>query len=130
MSPAAVLDTASDAQPKRKHDPNAGTLSTLASIPEFEDKMKEREYVKERLAAGLRIFGKFGFDHHIVSILSMHSRWPVSHCVAQAGHLSVRDPVDPSTYWVNPIGKAFRRASPRCLFYITKTSPLHSDDNI
>src|ERR1700733_10031557 len=56
MSPAAVLDTASDALPKRKHDPSAVTLPTLASIPEFEDKMKEREYVKERLAAGLRIF--------------------------------------------------------------------------
>lgn len=129
MSPAAV-HTASDAQPKRKHDLNFGTFSTLASIPEFEDKMREREYVKERLAAGLRIFGKFGFDHHIVSILLVHTRWPVSHCVAQAGHLSVRDPVDPSTYWVNPIGKAFRRAPPRCLFYTTKTSSFRSDDNV
>jgi len=120
MPPAAVPDTAFD-DAKRKQGPNPGTLSTLPNIPEFEDKMKEREHVKERLAAGLRIFGKFGFDHHIVSIVPMHTRWPVSHCVVQAGHLSVRDPVDPSTYWVNPIGKAFRRASSHRLFYVRVT---------
>ncbi|KAF8305672.1 class II aldolase/adducin domain-containing protein [Clavulina sp. PMI_390] len=58
--------------------------------PKFPDKEAERAYVKERLTAALRIFGKMNFDHHV------------------AGHLSVRDPVDPNTYWVNPLGKAFK----------------------
>jgi len=58
--------------------------------------------VKDRLAAGLRIFGKFGFEHHV------------------AGHLSVRDPVDPSTYWVNPIGKAFRLMTISDLIQVNK----------
>ena len=30
--------------------------------PVFDDKMKEREYLKGRLAAAFRIFGKYGYD--------------------------------------------------------------------
>lgn len=57
--------------------------------PVFEDKYKEREYLKGRLAAAFRIFGKYGFDEGV------------------AGHITLRDPVDPSTFWVNPFGVAF-----------------------
>lgn len=57
--------------------------------PVFEDKYKEREYLKGRLAAGFRIFGKYGFDEGV------------------AGHITARDPVEPDTFWVNPFGKAF-----------------------
>ncbi|KAI9706089.1 MAG: hypothetical protein M1836_005495 [Candelina mexicana] len=57
--------------------------------PKFDDKYKEREYLKGRLAAAFRIFGKFGFDEGV------------------AGHITLRDPVDPTTFWVNPFGVAF-----------------------
>ena len=57
--------------------------------PTFEDKYEEREYLKGRLAAALRIFGKYGFDEGV------------------AGHITLRDPVDPKTFWVNPFGIAF-----------------------
>jgi len=57
--------------------------------PKFEDKYEEREYLKGRLAAAFRIFGKFGFDEGV------------------AGHITLRDPVDPTTFWVNPFGVAF-----------------------
>lgn len=57
--------------------------------PKFDDKYKEREYLKGRLAAAFRIFGKYGFDEGV------------------AGHITLRDPVDPSTFWVNPFGVAF-----------------------
>lgn len=46
--------------------------------PKFEDKYKEREYLKGRLAAAFRIFGKYGFDEGI------------------AGHITLRDPVNVS----------------------------------
>ncbi|GAD98132.1 class II aldolase/adducin domain protein [Paecilomyces variotii No. 5] len=59
------------------------------SPPVFEDKHEEREYLKGRLAAAFRIFGKYGFDEGV------------------AGHITLRDPVDPSTFWVNPFGVAF-----------------------
>lgn len=57
--------------------------------PTFSDKYEEREYLKGRLAAAFRIFGKYGFDEGV------------------AGHITLRDPVDPSTFWVNPFGVAF-----------------------
>ena len=57
--------------------------------PIFEDKYKEREYLKGRLAAAFRIFGKYGFDEGV------------------AGHITLRDPVDTNCFWVNPFGTAF-----------------------
>jgi ribulose-5-phosphate 4-epimerase/fuculose-1-phosphate aldolase len=39
--------------------------------------------------AAFRIFGKYGFDEGV------------------AGHITMRDPVDPTTFWVNPFGVAF-----------------------
>ena len=58
--------------------------------PKFEDKYEEREYLKGRLTAALRIFGKLGFEEGV------------------AGHITLRDPVEPDTFWVNPFGVAFR----------------------
>ena len=57
--------------------------------PVFEDKYKERDYLKGKLAAAFRIFGKYGFDEGV------------------AGHITLRDPVDPHCFWVNPFGVAF-----------------------
>lgn len=59
------------------------------SPPKFDDPYKERAYLKGRLAAAFRIFGKFGFDEGV------------------AGHITLRDPVDPTTFWVNPFGVSF-----------------------
>ena len=39
--------------------------------------------------AAFRIFGKYGFDEGV------------------AGHITLRDPVDPATFWVNPFGVSF-----------------------
>ena len=57
--------------------------------PVFDDKYKERDYLKGRLAAAFRIFGKLGFDEGV------------------AGHITLRDPVQPDCFWVNPFGTAF-----------------------
>lgn len=53
----------------RKHDPDAsfGDLRALAFPPSFDNKEKERQYLKERLTAAVRIFAQKGFDHHVVS---------------------------------------------------------------
>ncbi|PDH36670.1 MAG: class II aldolase/adducin family protein, partial [Halieaceae bacterium MED-G26] len=52
--------------------------------------LDEQLFRKQRLAAALRIFGKFGFDEGV------------------AGHITVRDPLDPETFWVNPMGRSFK----------------------
>lgn len=64
-------------------------MPKFPSPPEFTDKFEEREYLKGRLAAAFRIFGKYGFDEGVT------------------GHITLRDPVDRTTFWVNPFGVAF-----------------------
>jgi len=55
----------------------------------FENVEDERLFRKQRLAAGFRLFGRFGFDEGV------------------AGHITVRDPGDPNRFWVNPFGLSF-----------------------
>lgn len=66
-----------------------GKMIEFPRPPKFEDKYEEREYQKGKLAAAFRIFGKFGFDEGV------------------AGHITLRDPVRPDCFWVNPFGVAF-----------------------
>ncbi|TEY83816.1 hypothetical protein BOTCAL_0024g00250 [Botryotinia calthae] len=55
----------------------------------LEDKYAEREYQKGRLALAFRIFAKLGFDEGV------------------AGHITLMDPVEPTSFWVNPFGVAW-----------------------
>ncbi|PYC65903.1 class II aldolase/adducin family protein [Streptomyces tateyamensis] len=57
--------------------------------PSFTSVEAERQYRKEQLAAGFRLFGRFGFAEGV------------------AGHITVRDPENPNWFWVNPFGMAF-----------------------
>lgn len=58
-------------------------------IPKFDDPYKEREWVLEHMAGVFRIFGRKGYTE------------------GSAGHISVRDPVEPNTFWINPLGIHF-----------------------
>jgi len=93
MSPPSAIETPEVATKSNITVPVATELGVEAykfpKPPTFDDKYKEREYLKGRLAAAFRIFGKYGFDEGV------------------AGHITLRDPVDPSTFWVNPFGVAF-----------------------
>ncbi|KAL5403795.1 hypothetical protein PMIN04_012743 [Paraphaeosphaeria minitans] len=83
-----------------------GITETEASVQKtkikFDDPYKERAYLKGRLAAAFRIFGKFGFDEGV------------------AGHITLRDPVDPATFWVNPLGVAFSLMKTSDLIHVNK----------
>jgi hypothetical protein len=57
------------------------------SPPVFTDKYEERKYLKHRLALAFRIFATAGFADGV------------------AGHITMRDPVDPTSFWVNPFGR-------------------------
>ncbi|MDP8992115.1 MAG: class II aldolase/adducin family protein [Actinomycetota bacterium] len=50
---------------------------------------EERLHRKQRLAAGFRLFARFGFDEGI------------------AGHITARDPEHADHFWVNPLGVHF-----------------------
>lgn len=64
-------------------------FSKFPGPPKFTDKYEERAYLKGRLALAFRLFGKYGFDEGV------------------AGHITLRDPVSPDHFWVNPFGLAF-----------------------
>lgn len=57
--------------------------------PKFSDPYEERAYLKHRLAIAFRVFAQFGLAEGV------------------AGHITLRDPVDPNSFWVNPFGTHF-----------------------
>jgi ribulose-5-phosphate 4-epimerase/fuculose-1-phosphate aldolase len=57
--------------------------------PQFGSVDEERLHRKQRLAAGFRLFAKFGFEEGV------------------AGHITARDPERLDHFWVNPFGMAF-----------------------
>jgi ribulose-5-phosphate 4-epimerase/fuculose-1-phosphate aldolase len=65
----------------------------IPTPPVFDTVEEERQHRKERLAAGFRLFSKFGFDEGV------------------AGHITARDPEDPELFWVNPFAVHFSHIS-------------------
>ena len=72
----------------------------LSDEPVFESVVEERRHRKQRLAAALRLFGKYGFGEGI------------------SGHISVRDPEHVDQFWVNPFGLSFNRVRVRDLICV------------
>ncbi len=61
----------------------------LIMPPKFNTLEEQRSYEKQRLAAGFRVFAMYGFDEGL------------------AGHITLRDCIEPDTFWVNPVGMHF-----------------------
>ncbi|KAI0022737.1 class II aldolase and Adducin domain-containing protein [Xylariomycetidae sp. FL0641] len=70
-------------------DKAASGKTAFPQPPSFTDPLDQRQYLKERLTLAFRIFAKLGFDEGV------------------AGHITVRDPLEPTTFWVNPFGVAW-----------------------
>lgn len=62
---------------------------TLPQPPVFDRVEDERLHRKQRLAAALRLFARYGFDEGV------------------AGHITARDPERLDHFWVNPFGMYF-----------------------
>ena len=91
MAPSAVL--VSEPPPIKKEFRSGDPSLALENIldeeirpPKFEDKYEERKFLKHRLVLAFRIFSQNGFME------------------GPAGHITIRDPVDPTSFWVNPFG--------------------------
>lgn len=62
--------------------------------PTFDDPYKERAYLKGRLAAAFRIFGKYGFDEGVAGHITLRVRLSVKPCISER--------------WCNAIGEGKR----------------------
>ncbi|HVA59599.1 MAG TPA: class II aldolase/adducin family protein [Mycobacteriales bacterium] len=74
--------------------------------PTFESVEMERQYRKERLAAGFRLFAKFGYEEGV------------------AGHITARDPERTDHFWVNPFGVPFAHVKASDLILVDHTGEV------
>lgn len=88
-SPVPAL--AENQQPQKESQPEKNAVDALSTggyvlpgIPSFEDPYKKRQWQLEHMAGAFRVFARKGYTE------------------GTAGHISVRDPVDPKTFWINP----------------------------
>lgn len=68
---------------------NMDAAGGILDVPESPEAVRADR--KNKLAAALRLFGKFGFDEGV------------------AGHITVRDPERLDHFWVNPMGRSFKQ---------------------
>ena len=84
----------------------AGQQPALPSPPRFDTVEEERLHRKQRLAAGFRLFSRFGFDEGV------------------AGHITARDPEHPDHFWVNPFGMHFGHISVSDLVLVNREAQV------
>ncbi|OVF10717.1 putative meiotically up-regulated protein [Clavispora lusitaniae] len=80
-------------------------------IPSFDDPLAERKWVLEHAAGAFRVFARMGY------------------CEGEAGHISVRDPVDPQTFFINPLGVHFAMIMPSDLVHVGADGSILPDGN-
>jgi ribulose-5-phosphate 4-epimerase/fuculose-1-phosphate aldolase len=80
--------------------------------PTFESVEEERLHRKQRLAAGFRLFSRFGFDEGV------------------AGHITARDPERTDCFWVNPFGMHFGHIRVSDLILVNHSGEVVEGDNL
>ncbi|KAJ5525920.1 class II aldolase/adducin N-terminal [Penicillium frequentans] len=78
----------------------------IRSPPKFENKEAERAYQKQHLAVAFRVFAKQGFDEGV------------------AGHISLRDPINPEHFWINPLSMHFSMISVSDLVLVNESGEV------
>lgn len=79
--------------------------------PTFSDSLEHRAFLKFRLAQAYRIFAKYGYDEGV------------------AGHITVRDPIRPDCYWVNPWGVHFKLIQPEMLLLVNHEGKIQEKES-
>lgn len=105
MIPEAMVTELGGSDSVAMFDPG----NTKSIFPTFSTPLEEREYLKHRLAQAFRIFGHLGYDEGV------------------AGHITVRDPVDPNTFWVNPFGRHFSSIRATDLLHVDHAGKILPD---
>ncbi|CEP61172.1 uncharacterized protein LALA0_S02e08328g [Lachancea lanzarotensis] len=93
------------------HNLAFGGLEYKDARPKFTDPLQERKHVLEHMAGTFRVFGRMGYSE------------------GPAGHISVRDPVDRETFWINPLGMHFSQICVSDLVHIDSEGNVLKDGN-
>lgn len=93
------------------HNLTLGGLAYANRRPKFTDKDLEQQHVKEHMAGAFRIFGRRGYGE------------------GDAGHMSVRDPLNPETFWINPFGLHFSSVKASDLVHVDVDGHILADGN-
>ncbi|KAK4046558.1 hypothetical protein OIO90_006525 [Microbotryomycetes sp. JL221] len=90
----------------------AGTIK-CATIPQFDDshegKMAKRKWIKQHMAGAFAMWGREGYGEGV------------------AGHITVRDPILPGHYWMNPFRVHFSAVTVDNLVLVTPDGDIHPD---
>lgn len=90
FTPSAVPESLKGYHPGERGSHNiAKGLPHPYPLPKFTDKSAEQKWAKQHMAGAFRVFSRKGFTE------------------GTAGHISLRDPIDPNTFWINPLAKHF-----------------------
>ncbi|WFB08917.1 class II aldolase/adducin family protein [Streptomyces sp. LX-29] len=79
--------------PEQRPEPVPAERLHLAMPPRHASVAEERLHRRQRLAAALRLFGRFGYEDGV------------------SGHITARDPEFTDCCWVNPFGMPFRQVT-------------------
>lgn len=93
------------------HNLSTGGFKYRNLRPEFKDKYEERRHTLEHMAGVFRVFGRRGYGE------------------GAAGHVSVRDPVDRNTFWINPLGVHFSQIKVSDLVHVDENCNILPDGN-
>lgn len=93
------------------HNLSTGGFKYRNLRPEFKDKYEERKHTLEHMAGVFRVFGRRGYGE------------------GAAGHVSVRDPVDRNTFWINPLGVHFSQIKVSDLVHVDENCNILPDGN-
>ncbi|KAG7664183.1 uncharacterized protein J8A68_002287 [[Candida] subhashii] len=80
-------------------------------LPQFTNKHEERKWALQHMAGAFRVFARKGYTE------------------GTAGHISIRDPVDPTTFWINPLGKHFGLIKASDLVHVDEEGNVLPDGN-
>ncbi|KAM3506889.1 hypothetical protein MY11210_007376 [Beauveria gryllotalpidicola] len=75
-------------------------------IPRFANPSTKRQWQLEHMAGAFRVFARMGFTE------------------GASGHISVRDAVDPDTFWINPMGVHFGLLTARDMVHIDENGQV------
>ncbi|KAF2085391.1 arad-like aldolase/epimerase [Saccharata proteae CBS 121410] len=95
MAPSAITNDTTTQASKPHGKENQTALQAISQgvclpgIPLYSSMDKQRAFILSHMAAAFRVFARKGYTE------------------GMSGHISVRDPENPHTFWTNPLGRHF-----------------------